>query len=208
MYEHNWKIHQNTMYLYNFRVAQSKGLQRNRPLQHIICDVGPGHEVRSRITQQRPRTKSRVPSIQRASEGNDQQHGKHEVLRDLRDHSQNTVPQLADILAERYCILHMQNMLKTFRQSYKTQQRSLRCFVDSQLRTSSRKTHLTGHVTGTQAKKCTHQFWIDSRIALFIERSQMDIGWTEDHCARLDEIAAEDHSYIATAAERHRRENT
>ena len=39
-------------------------------------------------------------------------------------------------------------------------------------------------------------------------QSQLDIGWTEDHCARLDEIAAEDHSYIATAAERARRENT
>ena len=38
--------------------------------------------------------------------------------------------------------------------------------------------------------------------------SQMNIGWTEEHCARLDEIAAEDHSYIATAAERARRENT
>ena len=36
----------------------------------------------------------------------------------------------------------------------------------------------------------------------------MDIGWTEDHCARLDEIAAEGHSYIAAAAERARRENT
>ena len=36
----------------------------------------------------------------------------------------------------------------------------------------------------------------------------MDIGWTEDHCARLDDIAAEDHSYIATAAERARRKNT
>ena len=33
-------------------------------------------------------------------------------------------------------------------------------------------------------------------------------GWTEDHCARLEEIAAEDHSNIATAAERARRENT
>ena len=39
-------------------------------------------------------------------------------------------------------------------------------------------------------------------------QSQLDIGWTEVHCARLDEIAAEDHSYIATAAERARRENT
>ena len=36
----------------------------------------------------------------------------------------------------------------------------------------------------------------------------MDIGWTEDHCARLDEIAAEDHCCTATAGDRARRENT
>ena len=42
----------------------------------------------------------------------------------------------------------------------------------------------------------------------FIYRqSQLDIGWTE-LVSRLDEIAAEDHSNIATAAERARRENT
>ena len=39
-------------------------------------------------------------------------------------------------------------------------------------------------------------------------QSQLNIGWTEDHCKRLDEIADEDHSYVATAAERARRENT
>ena len=36
---------------------------------------------------------------------------------------------------------------------------------------------------------------------LINRQSQLEIGWTEDHCARLDEIAAEDHSYIAAAAE-------
>ena len=36
----------------------------------------------------------------------------------------------------------------------------------------------------------------------------MDIVWSEDHCARLDEVAAEDLSYISTAVERGRRENT
>ena len=36
----------------------------------------------------------------------------------------------------------------------------------------------------------------------------MNIGWTEEHCARLDEIASEDHSCVSTAAERARRENT
>ena len=43
---------------------------------------------------------------------------------------------------------------------------------------------------------------------LIYRQFKLDIGWTEDHCARLDEIAAEDHSYIATAAERARCENT
>ena len=36
----------------------------------------------------------------------------------------------------------------------------------------------------------------------FYRPSQLDIGWIEDHCARLDETAAENHSCIATAAER------
>ena len=46
---------------------------------------------------------------------------------------QKTMFQLYNILAERYCILHMRNMLMTFRQSSKTQQWPLRCSVDSQL---------------------------------------------------------------------------
>ena len=39
-------------------------------------------------------------------------------------------------------------------------------------------------------------------------QSQLNIGCTEEHCQKLDEIAAEDHSYVATTAERARRENT
>ena len=38
-------------------------------------------------------------------------------------------------------------------------------------------------------------------------KSHFDIGWAEEHCKRLIEIAAEDHSNVATAAERARREN-
>ena len=39
-------------------------------------------------------------------------------------------------------------------------------------------------------------------------QSQSDIGWTEEHCARLDEIAAEEDSFFAAGAERTKRENT
>ena len=65
---------------------------------------------------------SHVQSVQREVETNDIQHEKHGVLRDLRDHSQHTMPQLHGILAERYCTLHMRNMLTPFRQSSETQQ--------------------------------------------------------------------------------------
>ena len=38
--------------------------------------------------------------------------------------------------------------------------------------------------------------------------SQLAIGWDEELCARYDEIALEDHSYVATKAERSRHENS
>ena len=58
-----------------------------------------------------------------AVEGNDPQHGKHEVRRDLRDHTRNTVPQLQDILDERHCFLNLRNMLAIFRQNSNIKQR-------------------------------------------------------------------------------------
>ena len=79
-------------------------------------------QVRQRRITKRPKTKSRIQSTQRAVEGKDLQHGKHGVHRDLRDHSKHTMPQMYDILAERYCVLYMRNMLAAFRQSSTTQQ--------------------------------------------------------------------------------------
>ena len=76
--------------------------------------------------------------IQRAVEGNDLHHGKHGVLRDLRDQSQSTVRQLCDMLDERHCILYMRNMLATFRQSSETKQGPQRGSVDSKLRDKER----------------------------------------------------------------------
>ena len=92
-----------------------------------------------------------------------------------------------------------------------------------------KKARPIGNATGTQTdrestikpmsllskrrRRSTHQYRIDSIQDRFLgcltyRQSQLNIGWTEDHCARLDQIAADDHSYIATAAERARRENT
>ena len=65
------------------------------------------------------------------------------------------------------------------------------------------------HVSCKKAEKKACTTTLDRFLkCLIYRRSKMDIGWTEDHSARLDEIAAEDHSYIATASERTRRENT
>ena len=93
---------------------------RKKAVQKLIHQFEESSEQRTTTSQ--PNTKSRVQSVQRAVEGNDLQQGKHGVLRDLRDHTQHTMHQLYDRLSERYCILHMRNMLTTFRQSSQTQQ--------------------------------------------------------------------------------------
>ena len=91
--------------------------------------------------------------------------------------------------------------------------------------TSLERDHPMGDATGTRKDResTINQAHCSSRKAIrkaynsiqdrFLRcplhrQSQLNIGWSEEHCARLDDIAAEDHSHIATAAERARRENT
>ena len=75
--------------------------------------------------------------------------------------------------------------------------------------TERQRIYHAADVSSRKAEKKGFTSILDRFLKCLIHRrSQMDIGWTEDHCARLDEIAAEEHSYIATAAERTRRENT
>ena len=68
------------------------------------------------------------------------------------------------------------------------------------------------HQAHGASRKATKKGYKSIRVrflsCLTCRQSQLNIGWTEEHCTRLDEIAAEDHSYIATVAERARRENT
>ena len=63
-------------------------------------------------------------------------------------------------------------------------------------------------VSRGRGRGSTNQYVIHSSNALFTDNHCWVSDGFEDHCARLDEIAAEDHSYIVTAAERARRENT
>ena len=75
--------------------------------------------------------------------------------------------------------------------------------------TERQRIYHAAHVSSQKAKKKGFISILDRFLKCHIYRqSQLDIGETVDHCARLDETAAEDHSYIATAAERARRENT
>ena len=60
-----------------------------------------------------------------------------------------------------------------------------------------------------KARKKGYNSRLDRSLNCPIYRaSQIQIGWGEEHCARSDAIAAEDHSYMATAEERKRRENS
>ena len=126
-----------------------------------------------RSVASRPEAKSRVQSIQRAVEENDQQHGKHGVLRDLRNHSQSTVPQLCDVLDGRHWKLHLRDELATLRQNSKTKQESLWCFVDSKRRhespyhgarhgnTQEQRNHHAAHVSNKKAKKNGYKSILD-----------------------------------------------
>ena len=51
-------------------------------------------------------------------------------------------------------------------------------------------------------------YWHDFKIVQLTEESQIAIEWDEEFCARCNTIAKEDHSCVATAEERKRRENS
>ena len=75
--------------------------------------------------------------------------------------------------------------------------------------TERQRIYHAAHVSSRKATKKGFKSMRDGFLRCPIHRqTQLDVGWTEDHCARLDEIAPEDHSYIATVAERARCENT
>ena len=56
---------------------------------------------------------------------------KHGVLRDVRDHFQNTMPRLLTILGHGHCILYLRQMLATFRKTSAIGQRSIWCLCQS-----------------------------------------------------------------------------
>ena len=87
------------------------------------------------------------------------------VLWDLRSHSRSTVPQLYDILDERHCILHLRNMLETFRQNSKIKQRSLWCFVDSNLRDEERTISRCTSREHREAKNLPRSSRLSSRLS-------------------------------------------
>ena len=169
-----------------------------------------------RSVASRPEAKSRVQSIQRAVERNDQQHGKHGVLRDLRNHSQSTVPQLCDVLDGRHWKLHLRDELATLRQNSKTKQESLWCFVDSKRRhespyhgarhgnTQEQRNHHAAHVSNKKTKKIGYKSILDRFLNSPRYRHRMEprtLRTLRCDCGRRSLL-------FATAAERFRRENT
>ena len=75
--------------------------------------------------------------------------------------------------------------------------------------TERAKNPITQPMSSKRAKKKGYKSILDRFLnSPRYRESQINIGWNEEHCARYDAIAAEDHSYIATASERFRRENS
>ena len=96
-------------------------------------------------------------------------------------------------------------------------------FIDSELRdkerTISRCTsrgnierqimYYAAHNAARKARKKKYKSILDRLLkSPRYRKSQTDIGWDEEVCARYDATAAEDHFYIATQAERSRNENS
>ena len=64
--------------------------------------------------------------------------------------------------------------------------------------TERQRIYHAAHVSSQKAEKKVYTSILDRFLKWRIcRRSQMDIGWTEDQCARLDVTAADHHSYTA-----------
>ena len=55
-----------------------------------------------------------------------------------------------------------------------------------------------------RGKRDSNFFLVDSRHLNLITFRKLNVGWTEEFCKHTDELAREDHSYIATSSERSR----
>ena len=175
----------------------------------------------SRSVASRPEAKSRVQSIQRAVKGNNPQYGNMEYF-EICDITSKIVHQLCDILDESNCVLFLRNMLTTLDQVGKQNSDSNDVLSTPNYvikkgpshgarhgNTERQRFHHTARLSSKKAKKKEYKSTLDRFLkSLRYRHSQIDIGWTKEHCARLDEIAAEDHSCVASAGECARRENT
>ena len=103
-------------------------------IQGLLLSAVQEHHIRKEeALQEDQKTKSRVQSVERAVEGMICRMKNMEYFETCEVTPKHTILQLYDILAERYCILHMRNMLETFTQSSKTSQWPLRCSLNTQL---------------------------------------------------------------------------
>ena len=161
---------------------------RNEAIQKLIHQFET-HPNRKAL-QTDLKAKSSIQPSQRATEGNDLQHGKHGVLRDVRDHSQSAVPQLCGILDEKHCIMYLRNTNNVIKKGPSHGVRHGN--------TERQRIYHAAHVSPAKAKKNGYKSMLDR---LLKQPSLSRITNPKTTCARFVAIVSEDHSKIATAAE-------
>ena len=192
VYTHNWKIHQNTMCWCNLRLAQSKGLQfcQTRSNTIILFNTLPSMCIEKVVIRNLHYGRQDTTSSDaRTSFDHSDKHG---------GTYRETCPGETDFRIQglpRSAVQEHDHILKEAVQK-----------LIHQFETNRNKEALQRDLKGGE-KRITNPLLVRFLKSPRYRESQINIGWTEDHCARLDEIAAEDHSNIASAAERARREN-
>ena len=129
------------------------------------------------------------------------------------------MPRLYDILDERHCISYLRNLLVKTRKLNKDRfdVLSIPNYVINKgpshgARHGNTERQIIYHAAHVSSSKKAKKNGFKSILDRFLNtlrcrESQTNIGCDEEHCARYDAIAAEDHTFVATAAERFRRED-
>ena len=101
--------------------------------------------------------KSRVHSIQRTVEGNDLQHGKHGIRRDLRDHSKHTMLQFLSHIGRKVLYIAHAEHAYDLQTKFKNSTVTTTMFCQFPI-TSSKRAHPMGDATGVRkGRKSTMQ---------------------------------------------------
>ena len=202
---------------------QEQDHTRKEAVQKVDSPVWDVMRIKQAVTSRPDDKTSAFNPFSENSNGNDPQHGKHGALRDLRDHTtKHSAPTLWHTGRHVFYSVHAQH---AWRLSDKVRKLNKDLFdvlsipnyvIKKEASYGARHGNTERQIIWITQLTCHSQEGSEKGLKSILDRflnspryrgSLTKIGWDEERCARNDAIAAEDHSYFATAAERFRREN-